>query len=73
MWWILVGLPWGIWSVWYNSKQRKAVRENWFPVLFFGTLLWPFFMYFAYEKGLAPPLVQNVVIWVKNKALRIYG
>jgi len=72
MWYLYVGLAWGIWSVRYNSKQRHAVRENWFPVLFFATVLWPFFMYFAYEKGMAPKLVENVVIWVKDKANRIY-
>jgi hypothetical protein len=73
MWWIYIGLPWGIWSVWYNSQQRHAVRENWFPVLFFGTLLWPFFMSFAYEKGMAPKPVASVINWIKNKAKGIYG
>jgi hypothetical protein len=73
MWYIWVGLVWAIWTLRFNNKQRHAVREHWFPVLLFSTFLWPFFMYFAYEKGMAPQLVQNGVIWVKNKAFRIYG
>jgi hypothetical protein len=72
MWYLYVGLAWAIWSVHYNSKQRHAVRENWFPVLFFGTVLWPFFMGFACEKGMAPNWMQNVYIWVKDKANSIY-
>lgn len=73
MLYILIGIVWASWSGWYNSKQRHAVRENWFPVLFFGTLLWPFFMYFAYEKGMVPKPVARVIDWIKNKARSIYG
>ena len=73
MWYIWVGLAWAIWTLRFNNKQRHAVRENWFPVMLFSTLLWPFFMYFAYEKGMAPKPIEDAVIWVKNKAYRIYG
>ena len=73
MWYLYIGLVWGIWSVWRNNQQRHAVKENWFVVLFFGTMLWFLFMYFAYEKGMAPKIFYTVVNWVKNKARNIYG
>jgi hypothetical protein len=72
MWYFMVGLVWAVWTLSYNQRQRHAVRENWFPIMLFLTLLWPMFMYFAYEKGMAPRLVQDFVVWCKNQANRIY-
>jgi hypothetical protein len=72
MWYLLIGFIWAIWTLSYTLKQRRSIREHWFPVMLFSTLLWPMFMYFAYDKGMAPQSVQNFVIWCKNQANNIY-
>lgn len=72
MLYLMIGLIWAFWTMSVNSKQRHAVREHWFPVMLFSTFLWPMFMYFAYEKGMAPAIVQDFVSWTKNQAQKIY-
>jgi len=72
MWYFIIGLIWSIGTLVYVNKQRKSVREYWFTVLFFGTLLWPIFMYFAFEKGFVGQFCRELTNWVRGKSAQIY-
>jgi len=44
-----------VWTgyVFIKRKTLKASQQDhWFTVVLFSFLLWPFFLYFAYERGM---------------------
>jgi len=69
---LTIGFAWAIWSLYYTNKQQTKAKEYWFVILLFGTLLWPFLMYFSYERGILPKVLTKVMNYIKMVGYRLY-
>lgn len=47
-----LGILWAIFAGYKRSGLKESQRDHWFSFILFSILLWPFFAYFAYERGM---------------------
>jgi hypothetical protein len=48
---LFLGFIWANYTLSKLPSLRKSQQEHWFPIVLFSVTLWPFFMYFNYERG----------------------
>jgi hypothetical protein len=72
MWYFVLGFVWALITLGFTYTQSKYVREYWFTVILFATLLWPMLVYFAFEKEYLGAFVREFTKWVRQKANQIY-
>jgi hypothetical protein len=48
----LFGIVWAIFAGYKRTKLKESQKDHWFSFILFSVLLWPFFTYFAYERGM---------------------
>jgi hypothetical protein len=57
---ILIGILWTLYVFNKRKNIKQSQRDHWFPVMLFSMMLWPFFMYFAYERGVLQDDLQKL-------------
>lgn len=57
---ILIGILWTLYVFHKRKNIKQSQRDHWFSVMLFSMMLWPFFMYFAYERGVLKDDLQKL-------------
>lgn len=48
----LLGILWTVYVFNKRKTLKASQRDHWFSVMLFSFFLWPFFLYFAYDRGI---------------------
>jgi len=57
---ILIGILWTLYVFNKRKTIKQSQRDHWFPVMLFSIMLWPFFVYFTYERGVLRDDLQKL-------------
>jgi hypothetical protein len=49
---LILGLIWTTFAFSKRKQLKVSQQDHWFSFVLFSFLLWPFFAYFAYERGI---------------------